>query len=172
MVRAAGGAGGASGTGGGGGGAAAATPTTVADSGSSEDEPATVSWREPATVPPQWSKAITKAFATMAALSRDDAPQWKFNFESEGVRCSVGRGDKPAARGDGIVPLPPRALFETITDFSRKREIDPQYEDGRVVEEVRRCATTPLRCCVTARPLTRNGFVFAFVLPLPCASRS
>ena len=76
-------------------------------------------------------------------MCMQDMRLWNPIKGSKGVTCYEGVGDQPAARGEGVIPFPPRVILEYLQDPSSAKDRDAGIDVSRCVErldEQVRCA--------------------------------
>ena len=60
----------------------------------------------------------------------------KLSTSSSGIVCYSGMGRLPSAKGEGVVPFPPRAVHIMLTQIARRGEFDSQFERGGSIEKL------------------------------------
>ena len=78
-----------------------------------------------------------------------DIDAWKPKGTEKGAQLySLSKGP-PSARGEVVVPYPPEVVFRFVVDPEHKEEIDKQFKDSRLIEQVDShvsAASGPLAC--------------------------
>lgn len=81
-------------------------------------------------VPDKYRDLIEKALARVESELNDES-SWNFHSEKNGIKAYTKvDGSLTSAKGVGVLPYHPRAIWDQVIDSSKKKQVDPQLAQG------------------------------------------